>query len=187
MALPFSLRKMFFLSGVGMLIFLLIIKLIVIPLTSGEIVAFELAKDPAKASAIMAAWGIDPEGKFSKAQLAIRLDFIFIILYSSFFFMGTRFMGSLAENPVLQKAGRGFSWMVIVAGMCDVVENLAMIRTMSSAPKAWIVHLTYDMAVIKFSLLMIAAFFMIISFVIWVVKKPGNERIKGGNPKDYTH
>ncbi|MEO8405652.1 MAG: hypothetical protein ABI480_13685, partial [Chitinophagaceae bacterium] len=63
----------------------------------------------------------------------------------------------------------------------------SMMRTLAAEPKAWIVRLTYDMAAIKFSILMIAAFFMIISFIIWMMKKPGGEGIKGGATRDYTH
>ena len=187
MASSFSLRKLFFLAGVGMLLFIVIMKTVMLPLRSGEIVSFELAKDVDKASKIMTAWSIDPAGRLDKVNTAIRLDFIFILLYSVFFFLGTRFMGNLAENPVLQKAGRGFSWIILLAGVCDVVENISMMLTLASAPRAWIVRLTYDMAVIKFSILMIAAFFMIISFIIWMTKKPGGEGIKGGAARDYTH
>ena len=184
---PQSLRKSFLIAGVGMLVFIVVMKTAIIPVTSGEVVSFELAKEPEKASSIMTAWSIDPAGKLNKVQLAIRLDFIFILFYSAFFFLGTRFMGNLAGNPVLEKAGRGFSWLILVAGICDVTENILMIRTLSAEPHPWIVRFTYDMAVVKFSIIMIAAFFMIISFIIWMMKKPGAEVIKGVDAKDYTH
>lgn len=170
-----SFRRLFFISGVAMLGFIMIMRFLTEPLTTGDVVGFELAKTVDAASRIMTEWSIDPAGRMGKANLAIQLDFIFIILYTLFFFLGVRFMGGLAGHPVLHKAGRGFSWMVILAGLCDVAENISMLRTLSHEPLAWIVHLTYDMAVMKFSLLMIAAFFMIISFVIWLMKRPDSE------------
>ncbi|MEP7259052.1 MAG: hypothetical protein ABI687_11695, partial [Flavitalea sp.] len=117
MASSFSLRKLFFLAGIGMLLFIVVMKTVMLPLRSGEIVSFELAKDVDKASRIMTAWSIDPAGMIDKVHTAIRLDFIFIVLYSVFFFLGTRFMGNLAGTPVLQKAGRGFSWIILLAGI----------------------------------------------------------------------
>jgi len=156
-----------------MLSFMLLMKKAVIPLTTGDIVQLELAKNTERAMDIIAEWSLSPDNKMEKAFRAIQLDFIFIILYTAFFYLGTRFMGNLAENPVWKKAGRFFSLLVIVAALCDVVENLTMLQTLSGQYTKWGIRLTYDMAVIKFSLLMIAAFFIMIGFVIWVTKKPG--------------
>lgn len=157
MAATVSLRRLFFISGISMLAFMLLMKKVVIPLTTGDIVQFELAKDATRAIDIITEWSLSPDNKIGKAFRAIQLDFIFIILYTAFFFLGTRFMGNLAENPVWKKAGR-FSWLVILAGLCDITENFTMLHTLSGQYDQWTVRLTYNMAVIKFSLLMIAAF-----------------------------
>lgn len=172
-----SRRRLFLISGVAMLGFMLLMRLLTEPLTPGEILSFEMAKETAVASHLMAEWSADPEGKMDKAVLSVLLDFVFIIFYTLFFYLGARFMGGLSGNPVMEKAGRFFSWLVVAASFCDVIENICMLRTLSGEgePISWVVHLTYDMAIIKFSLLMIAAFFMVIGFLVWLVKSPGSE------------
>jgi len=173
--LPISTRRLFLISGAAMLGFMFLMRLLIAPLSPGEIINFEMAKETGIASHLMAEWSSDPGIKMDKAFLSIELDFVFIILYALFFYLGARFMGGLSGNPVMEKAGRFFSWMALFASLCDIIENICMLATLSGEPVSWVVHLTYDMAIIKFSLLMVAAFFMVIGFLVWLMKSPGSE------------
>jgi hypothetical protein len=80
------------------------------------IVALELARGPQRARAIVDDWGA--EG-VAAARRSIRLDWAFV---PSYVLLGAS-LGLALDAPVAAGA-------VVVAGGCDVVENLAMLRVL---------------------------------------------------------
>lgn len=165
------LRKQFWLSFGITLVFFGIMRWLTDGLDGRSIVAFELAKTVEKATAIMTDWSAEARDNFLQG---IYADFLFIIGYTGLFFSGCRYTGLLSKHYILRKAGNIFSWMAPVAGICDVLENTGMLYTIKQETVSWVVHFTYDMALIKFSLLFIMALFMAVCVFFWMLG--GEER-----------
>jgi len=139
------------------------------PLTSGEIVQFETAKYPAKAQAIIDDWNL--HGKLDKAKQSIWLDYLFIFLYTTGLMAAVMFLADATHHPLLMRSGRFFRWLLPAAGICDLLENVFMQRTLSAAPTGFTVMLTYDMAVAKFSILIVTFLFLIMCLLFWLMRK----------------
>ena len=147
-------------------------------LSGTAIVDFEMAKTVDKAETIMGSWELTGKNNFLNS---IYADFIFIICYAGAFFYGSRFMGHLSGHAILKKAGYFFSFLALLAAVCDVLENATMLYTIKQKAIPWVVHFTNDMALVKFSLLFIVLLFMVICLLFWVIDKltPENKlRIK---------
>lgn len=137
-------------------------------MSGAEIVEFEMAKTAARAQDILRSWDHDTREQF---LYGVHVDFIFIIAYGGLFFNAARLAGKLSGNYILAKAGNFFSWLAIGAGLFDAVENTAMIYTLLREVSEWSVHLSYDMAAIKFSLLFILLLYISIGLFVWVLDR----------------
>lgn len=139
------------------------------PLTSSEIVQFETAKHAGKAQAIIDDW--NATGKLDKAKLSIWIDYIFIFLYVSGLMVAAMYISDVTRHPLLIRSGRFFRWLLPAAGICDILENVFMQRTLANHPTAFTVMLTYDMAVAKFSILIVTFLFLILCLFFWALRK----------------
>lgn len=137
-------------------------------LSSSVIIDFELAKTVDRATALMDNLG--EEGQ-EKLLASIHVDFLFIIGYSATLFYTTLWAGHLSGSEIFRKAAYFFSWLALIAGICDVLENGGMIFTLLQRPLPWLVHFTYDMAVVKFSLIFIVLLFIMIGLFFWLIDK----------------
>ena len=54
-------------------------------------------------------------------------------------------------------------------GLMDAIENSGMIYTIRVNVYEAVVHFTYDMAVVKFSLLLIVVLFILVAVLMWVI------------------
>lgn len=149
--------------------FIFTIKSFLLPLQTGEIVQFETAKTAAKASSIIDAWMT--EGKLDKAQLSIWLDYVFIVLYVVGLIVAVLFLSEATRHPLLIRSGRFFRWLAPAAGICDILENIFMTQTLNGNVSELNVMLTYDMAVTKFSLLIVTLLFIVLCLIFWFARK----------------
>ena len=138
---------------------LLLMRFLTDVLPASLIIEFEMAKTAEKAQELMNTWGSEGTTRFVKG---IYADFIFIVCYSAALFFGCRYMGHLSGHSIFKNAGYIFSFLALIAGACDVLENTGMLYTIKKQVVSWVVHFTYDMAVVKFSLIFIALLFMVI-------------------------
>jgi hypothetical protein len=139
------------------------------PLTSGEIVRFETAKHLVKASAIIDDW--TASGKIEKAKQSIWIDYIFILLYVLGLMAAAMFISDITRYPLLVRSGRFFRWLLPAAGICDMFENIFMQRSLNTGPTHLSVMLAYDMAMAKFSILIVTFLFLIICLLFWLLRK----------------
>lgn len=170
-----SLQQRFWLLALLLLIFIFLMRRTTAPLSSEDIIHFEMAKTADNAAGMLVDWSAS--AMLPTVRTSIYLDFVLIFLYSAFFFYGCRLGGRLSGNYVLRKAGDGFAWLAIAAGICDIVENTGMLFTINHTPIDWVVHLSYDMATIKFSLLIINSLFIILCLLLWL----GNRLVPARN------
>ena len=149
--------------------FIFTIKSFLLPLQTGEIVQFETAKTATKAISIMDTWVA--EGKTDKAFLSIWLDYVFIVLYVLGLIVAVLFLSEATRHPLLIRSGRFFRWLTLAAGISDVLENIFMTQTLNGNVSELNVMLTYDMAVTKFSLLIVTLLFIVLCLIFWLARK----------------
>lgn len=150
-------------------LYIVFVTLYLRPLTSGEIVKFELAKEVSVADAIVQDW--IASGKYQKAIQSIYLDFLFIVLYTSGLSVACILLSRLTAHEVLMRTGYLFSYLLIAAGICDAIENVALLQILYGDIHHWNVILAYDMAATKFSILILTALFMAVCLVFWPLRK----------------
>jgi hypothetical protein len=165
----YRVRRWFLVLLLANALYILFAGLYLRPLTSGEIVKFELAKETPVAESIIQDWIAN--GKHQKAINSIYLDFLFILLYTSGLSVASIFFSRLTHHEILIKTGYFFSYLVIAAGICDVIENMALLRSLYGAVNNWNTILAYDMAATKFSLLIITVLFLGICLIFWGLRK----------------
>jgi len=139
------------------------------PLSTRDIVKFEVAKTLPAAEQIMTNW--KQSGKFEKAQQSIQADYVFILLYSAGFITCVLLLSRLSKHELLHRTGRFITALVPIAAVCDVFENIAMTRTLSGAASNFYVTLAYDMAVAKFSIIILTLIFLLICLLFWIGSK----------------
>ncbi|MBO9564480.1 MAG: hypothetical protein J7621_16975 [Niastella sp.] len=135
------------------------------PLTSGEIVRFEVAKETSVAEHIIQEW--KHAGKFDKAVQSIYIDYLFIILYTTGLSVACVYLSRLTGHEILIRTGKVAPWLLIVAAVCDVIENVAMTRSLLSVVSRWNVTLAYDMAAAKFSIIILCLLFILVCLIFW--------------------
>jgi hypothetical protein len=119
------------------LLLLLILNLVGLPLITPAapygIVSFELARNEAQASAVLASW--DQTARL-RAAFSLGLDFLFIPLYTASLTLtciwAARFRRKRRRLPswlvLIGIPGIPIAWAQLGAGLLDTVENIALVR-----------------------------------------------------------
>lgn len=134
------------------------------PFSPANIVQFELAKKVESAQHIITEWGT--EG-VSKAQVSIYLDFIFIFLYAWAIGLGCKVSSAFSDNEKLMMAGTFFSRIIWFAGSCDLIENFAMLFTLTEMNELT-VSMAFYFAVIKFIVVLLALLLIFFAMAVGV-------------------
>jgi hypothetical protein len=167
-------RTLFWILLLATLGYAFFMKEITTPLTGKEIVAFELAKTPDRARAILQ--GFANEMKIGLVEQSLYLDCVFLLLYGSALFVGCRYATELARQVGIQpgwvRIGNGLSWLGIVALLADAIENTALLRqlppgtvTVVTAQVAWV------MASLKFVSVIVVLLATLIAFGYFAIKR----------------
>lgn len=164
-----SLQRWFWWLLIINVLFIVCSRIYLQPLTSGEIVRFEVAKETSIVENLVNEW--KQTGKYDKALHGIYLDYLFIVLYASGLAVACSFLSRLTGHEILIRAGKGASWLLAGAAICDVIENVAMTRTLHGAITPWNVMLTYDMAAAKFSVIILCLLFILVCLIFWLGNK----------------
>ena len=145
------------------------------PLDSGEIVKFEIAKEVPVAESIIREWTSGSGIKYTKAVQSIYIDYLFIILYVGGLAVAAHYFGMLTRHQLLIRTSRFFQFLLLGAGVCDVIENVAMWYSLHGHATNWNVTLAYDMAAVKFSIIILTLLFLFICLVFYVLRKIAKE------------
>jgi hypothetical protein len=147
------------------------------PLSSGDIVKFEVAKTLPRAEGIIADWL--QTGKLEKAKDSIWIDYLFIILYSGLLYTGILLLARSSRHILLMRTGRLISFLIPVAAVCDVIENLAMMKSLAGHPTSFAVALAYDMAIAKFSIIILTLIFLFVCVLFWIGNRFASKPVTG--------
>ena len=145
------------------------------PLATREIVQFEIAKKVVVAESILQEWTANDGIKLRKATQAIYLDYIFIILYTVGLSIASVYFSQLTGHQILKRAGRFIQLLIIGAGVCDIIENSAMLNSLSGHLNSWNVWVAYDMALTKFSILIVSLLFLLFCLAFYFLQKIGKK------------
>lgn len=172
----YSLQRWFWWLLLINLLFIICSSIYLQPLTSKEVVRFEVAKEAGLAENIVHEWRL--EGKYDKALQSMYVDYLFIILYASGLAVACAFLSRLTGHEILIRAGKGIPWLLAGAAICDVIENIAMTRSLLGTITHWNVMLTYDMAAAKFSVIILCLLFILVCLIFWLGNKISNRNNK---------
>src|SRR5258708_1657 len=139
------------------------------PLSSDEIVQFEIAKTVGKAQSIIDNWKVT--GKYEQGLKSTYLAYVFMVLYTLAIALGCRFISLCTGNEIMIKGGKGFAWLIGVATLCDLVENISLSRTLHGTMSQWDVSLAYNLARVKFSIVIVCLLFILACALYWVIGK----------------
>jgi hypothetical protein len=140
------------------------------PLNTSEIVQFETAKHLPVAEALIRDWTSGDNIKLEKAVDSIYIDYLFIALYVIGLSVACLYLSQLTGHEILRKAGRFAPVLIVAAGVCDIVENLAMWYSMNGHLSQWNVTVTYDMAVTKFSIIILCMLFLLVCLMFCLLR-----------------
>ena len=133
------------------------------------ILAFEVEFSSDDARETLARWG--EEGR-SEAKLSLWLDYAFLVAYAAFF--------SLAVVTLCEALGwRRWAFLAafpLGAAVCDAIENAALLLTIGrDGDQPWPL-LGGAFALVKFALLTPAELFVLIGFVVWLIRRRARPR-----------
>ena len=168
------LRQFFWLSFLLTIAYMIWVRTYLSPLSSDELLQFEIAKTVNRAQAIIQDWKIT--GKYELGVESTYFAYVFMVLYTVAIALGCRFLSAITGNEILRKGGKGFSWLIVLATASDLVENIALSRTIRGHISQWNVSIAYDLARVKFSIVIVCILFMLACLLYWVIGKVVRER-----------
>jgi hypothetical protein len=137
--------------------------------SSAGIVSFELTFDVETATAILNSWN---EQAKTAAGMSMGFDFIFPFLYGSLIaLLVYKLNRSLWKGRSFYAVGNTISWSLGIAIMCDLIENLGMIRMLlGDVSQFWVSVSTY-FALIKFLIILVGIAYILVNFGVFLIKK----------------
>ena len=130
------------------------------------IVSFEFAKNFEQAKTIIAEVGQKP------LQWNISIDFLFLIAYTFFFFFCCKALMSQYYSPKIKTIGFIFLELSVLAGVLDLVENIAMLITLGGYGSDISVGVSYWTAIAKFATIAILIIYILgASFLVYFTSK----------------
>jgi len=137
---------------------------LITPASPNGIVSFELARSLPAAEAMIQSWSTEAR---MAAALSLGLDFVYIVIYTT----ALSLLCILASTR-LQRMGRfGASlgstivWGLLVAGVLDAIENIALLRLLFGDLSAIWVNTAWLCASGKFSLISLAMIYILLGLV----------------------
>lgn len=154
------------------IVFSFFYKKAIFPLSTADIISYELAKTVDNSRNIMQDWQVD--NKMKLFDTSLYLDFIFILLYTLTIALGSRYLSSATA----QATGRHFWWktghflsrFIFVGAACDIFENIAMLNALYENPNETNVFITYVAAIFKFIIIATCVVFICVCGIILLVK-----------------
>jgi hypothetical protein len=168
------LRQLFWLFFLLTIAYMIWVRNYLSPLGSDDIVQFEIAKTARHAEAIIGNW--KTSGKYEKGVTSTYFAYVFMVLYTIVIALGCRFISACTGNEIMIKGGRGFAWLIVGATLCDLVENSAISQTIRGPVSQWNVSIAYELARVKFSIVIICILFMLSCFLYWAIGRLAGEK-----------
>ena len=168
------LRQLFWLFFLLTIAYMIWVRNYLAPLSSDELIQFEIAKTAGKAHAIIDSWKLT--GKYDQVVKSTYFAYLFMVLYTVAIVLGCRFISACTGNEIMIKGGRGFAWLILLATVCDLVENIALAHTIHGPISQWDVTVAYNLARVKFSIVIVCILFMVACALYWAIGRLAGEK-----------
>jgi len=137
--------------------------------TPNGIVSFELAKELPVSKAILNSWN---EQAKSTAGLSLGFDFLFLLVYASFIaLLIFRVNDRVWKGRSFYKVGRFMIYAIFIGAIFDIIENIALIKLLVGDFKQTWSTVAYYFAILKFAVLLLCVFYLLISWTGLLLKK----------------
>jgi hypothetical protein len=139
---------------------------LVTPATPYGLVSLEVAGDPVAVAWMVETWNAEPDlDRKAKATFSVGFDFLFIPCYSTLLAFACASGMRGLPHGWLKTLGAVLAWGQHVAGLCDVVGNVALLMILfTGASSAW-VQSAQLFALLKFALIASGLFY---GCAVWV-------------------
>jgi len=132
-------------------------------------VSFELAKTLSKSEAILTSWDTLATASAKNSMMA---DFIFLVVYSFFIALIIHLLNKKVwKHGFVYQLGIIIGWLIFVAAFFDIIENFALVKLLYGDLQQLWSSIAYYFAVMKFGLLLLGIFFILMSLVALLFKK----------------
>ena len=133
--------------------------------TPSGIVSFEFAKDIDTANRIINSW--DENAKLN-AGLSLGIDYLFLVAYSLFFSISVLLISNNVHNKftLMRYIGMTFAFLLLIAGLCDAIENYALIKLLLGSENTIYPPIAYYFASIKFIIIGLGLIYIFIALVV---------------------
>jgi len=136
---------------------------------TGGIVSFELSKDLETAGSYLNSWG--EQGKIA-VSIGLGFDFLFPIAYTSLIgLLIHKLNEKLWSKSSFLSIGNGLIWLVFLAGIFDYIENIGLINLVLGNMEQHWVSIAFYFATIKFIIILIGILYIIVNFLLFLIKK----------------
>lgn len=131
--------------------------------------SFELAKDINNSKAILNSW--NTQSKIS-AGFSLGLDFLFLLLYPSLIALLIHKLNEILwKNKLFYSIGLFVLFSQIFTAIFDFIENIGLIQLLLGNSSQYWVSIAYYFSFIKFSLILVGITYIIISFIVLIIRK----------------
>ncbi len=157
-------RKAMWTFGILTVILLLVMRwadsFLITEETPDGIIGFELAKNIHDARIMLDVWG--DQGRVV-AAFSLGIDYLFLISYSMFLGLVSFSLAKKLEGRLnlLSKAGYLFSWLILLAGLYDAIENFALIKIMTGCQLSLWATTAWFFATVKFAIV-----YMVLGYIL---------------------
>lgn len=145
-----------------------------------------------KAQEIVGVWNSSPVSS-GKAHMVIGVNYLLCLTYSIFFFLACQILAEQNKSyPIILRIGKIVAWIVPLAGIADAYENVPLTMLLHGSDNALLPTLTYITGTTKYTILVIAVFYCIISLLIMMYEKirwrrhPAPQRTISHKPDKYS-
>lgn len=138
--------------------------------TPGGIVSFEFAKDIDTAKEMINSWDVNAK---VNAALSLGIDYLFLVAYSLFLSISIFLVAKKFDTKytLLWKIGSVMSILVLVTGLCDAIENYALIKLLLGSENTIFPKVAYYFASIKFLLVGVGLLYILIGLILKPILK----------------
>lgn len=130
------------------------------------ILAIEMPWDSDRAQHIVEQWKKD--NLLGVARTQIKYDFLFLLIYPVAFSLICGLLGSYSRSYSLEglaSFGAAISWIVLLAGLFDALENTAILKMLSGSTAFPVPQIATIAAGTKFSLLIVATGYVLMDLL----------------------
>lgn len=132
------------------------------------IVSFELAKEAHIAKNMINSWD---RTATAAVGYSLIFDFIFLVIYSIFLALLIHSANEkLWKNTAIYKIGIVLIYAQFIAALFDAIENVALLQLFKETTQFW-TSIAYYFALMKFILIALGILFILISWIVRLVKR----------------